>query len=232
MGWQWNRVEENVLKGIGETAHGSRAAHSMLLIALCLAVGAAAGAGAGTTAPKSIELPATVLAHLPLATPAGNHMVMERQGTKRYLYIEQASKAGYTILEVTQAEFPSFVTRQAPSNANDPAAAKAETAAQDANVPEAPDSASKTAIRSAPEAPETVKLMDLSDPEKPTTLQTFTNVTSFLADGGRGIIYLTNDEGLWVLKFKREHVQQVKKLPPCDLKPDRSPRAQAATDCQ
>lgn len=159
-------------------------------------------------------------------------MVLERQGTKRYLYIEQASKQGYTILEVTQAEFPSFVNHQAQSNPTGPATAKAETAEQDASVAEAPDPASKTAIRSSPEPPETVKLMDLSDPEKPTTLQTFRNVTSFLADGGRGIIYLTNDEGLWVLKFKREHVQQVKKLPPCDLKPDKSPRVQAATDCK
>jgi len=147
-------------------------------------------------------------------------MVLQKQGDKRYLYIQQASKEGYIIVEVTQPEFASFVSRQAPSNANDSAGGKVDTASQDAGVAEAPDPASKTAIRSSPSAPETVKVMDVSDPEKPTTLQTIKNVTCILADGGHGIIYLANDEGVWVLKYNRDQVKEAKKKPPCNLRPD------------
>jgi len=231
----WEREEEKVSRGFGETARGKRTAHSILITALFLAAAPAPGVGAGTTAPKTLEMPATVIAHLDLSTPAGSRMVLQRQGAKRYLYIEQSSKPGYIIVDVTQPEFATFVNRQAPSNsdANQTSTAKVETASQDANVPEAPDAASKTAIRSNPDPAATVKLLDLSDPDHPATLQTLKNVTGILADAGRSVIFLTNDEGLWVLKFHREQVQQAKK-PPCDVKPDRSARAQApmAGDCQ
>ncbi len=215
-----------MLQRIAESAHDYRAAHSILLTALFLAVAAAPGSGAGTTTPKSIDLPSRVIAHLPLATPPGNQMVLERQGDKRYLYIQPESKQGYIIVEVTQPEFASFVIRQAPSNANDSTAAKVEAGGQE--IAEVPDPASKTAIRSIRGAAETVNVMDVSDPEKPTTLQTIKNVTSFLADGGRGIFYVTNDEGLWVLKHNREQIKEVKKKPPCDMKPG----APVIQDCQ
>jgi len=232
----WTNGEENVIRQMGERAYGYRTAYSVLLIALFLAMATAAGVGAGTTAPKTLEMPATVIAHLKLSMPAGSRMVLQRQGTRRYLYIEQASKTGYIIVDVTQPEFSAILNRPAPSDsdANGTATGKVETASRDAIVPEAPDAASKTSIPSNPDPADTVKLMDLSDPDHPATLQTIKNVTSFLADAGRSVIFLTNDEGLWVLKFHRERVQQVTKKPPCDTRPDRSPRAQAAMsgDCQ
>lgn len=218
-----------MLSGIAAKARGDRIGHSVALLALLLALAATPGVGAGTTTSKPVELPGRVLAHLPLPTPAGSQMVLERRGEKRYLFIQQAEKLSYIVVEVTQAEFPSFVNRQAPSNANDSAAGQHETAGPDVDVPEAPDAASKTSIRSSQSVPDTLKLLDVSDPEHTTTLQTFKNVASMLADGGRGIIYLTNDEGLWVLKHNREQIQQAKKKPPCDLKPG---HAKITEDCQ
>ena len=203
---------------------------------MLLAFAAAPGSGAGTTEPRTVELPATVIAHINLTTPAGNRMVLERQGTKRYLFVEQASKAGWFVIDVTQPEFSAWVNRPEPesSDANEATTAKVETASQKTTVPEAPDAASKTSIPSNPNPAGTVKLMDLSDPDKPATVQTINNVSSFLADAGRSVIFVTNDEGLWVLKFHRELVQAAKKKEPCEMKPDVSPMKQAsrAMDCQ
>jgi len=221
-------VERKVSRGAGAISRPDRIAHRLALFALILALAAAHVAGAGPATSRAAELPGRVLAHLPLAAPAGSQMVLERRGDKRYLYIQQAEKLSYIVVEVTQPEFPSFVNRQAPSNANDSAAGERHTVGQGADVPEAPDSASKTSIRSSQSLPDTLKLLDVSDPEHPTTLQTFKNVIGMLADGGRGIIYLTNDEGLWVLKHNREQIQQEKKKPPCDLKPGRP----VIQDCQ
>jgi hypothetical protein len=44
-----------------------------------------------------------------------------------------------------------------------------------------------------------LRLLDLSDPANPRTLQTFEGVSSLLLDDGRDLIYITNDEGLWIL---------------------------------
>lgn len=166
-----------------------------------------------STKSKPTDVPATVIAHLALASPPGNQMVLQRLGDKRYLYIQQASKQGYIIVEVTKPEFPSFVKRQASSN--DSTAGKLQIVDNNVAIAETPDASSKTAIRSVPSSTETVRILDLSDPEHPTTLQTFKNVTSILADGGHGIIYLTNDEGLWVLKHNRQPLanRDVKKRP-------------------
>jgi len=205
------------VKGVAKRAQRRRILPFLTLISLLLA--GAPSARAGTPAAKQIELPAVVIAHLDLPAPPGNQMVLQKQANKRYLYIQQASQQGYTIVEVTQAEFPSFVNRQAASSSGDSSAAKAEAPGQDSEVPETPDTASKTAVRSAAGVPETVKVMDLSDPEHPATRQTIKNVTSLLADGGRGILYVANDEGLWVLKIVHEKAPPPKK-PPCDIGPN------------
>src|SRR5690348_16114460 len=44
-----------------------------------------------------------------------------------------------------------------------------------------------------------LRLLDLSDPANPRTLQTFEGVSSLLLDDGRNLIYITNGEGLWIL---------------------------------
>jgi hypothetical protein len=116
-------------------------------------------------------------------------------------------------VEVTKPEFPSFVKRQASSN--DSTAGNLELMDGKMAIAAAPDTTSKTAIRSVPAATETVRLLDVSDPAHPTTLQTFKNVTAMLPEGGRGIIYLTNDEGLWVLKHNRELLIPEAKKRPC-----------------
>jgi len=163
--------------------------------------------------PKPAEVPAKVIAHLALTSPAGNQMVLQRLGDRRYLYIQQASKQGYMIVEVTKPEFPSFVKAKAASD--DSTAGNLEFMDGKMAIAATPDNSSKTAIRSVPST-ETVRLLDVSDPAHPTTLQTFKNVSGMLAEGGRGIIYLTNDEGLWVLKHNRQLLAPAAKKQPCD----------------
>ena len=200
-----------------------------VIIAMAAAAWVVSGACAGTNASansKPTDVPAQVIAHLPLNAPAGNQMVLQKQGDKRYLYIQQASKKGYIVVEVTKPQFPSFVKSQPSSN--DATAGRLDVMSNNLAVAEVPDAASKAAIRSTPST-STVRILDLSDPENPTTLQTFKNVTSILADGGRGIIYLTNDEGLWVLKQNRQLLAPARTKKPCD---SYSAIAAMPPDCQ
>jgi len=184
-----------------------------MLALLCVSAVAALTPGMrANTKPRPTEVPAQVIAHLPLATPPGSEMVLQRTGDKKYLYIQAASKQTYTIVEVTKPEFPSVVTPTA--RAKDEPAGKLDIVGHDLGIAEVPNS-SANAIRSNTSPTETVRLLDLTDPVHPKVLQTFTGVTSLLPDGGRGIIYLTNNEGLWILKHTRQPIAPSKKKRPC-----------------
>jgi hypothetical protein len=43
----------------------------------------------------------------------------------------------------------------------------------------------------------------MTDPTNPQPIQTFSNVTSVVTDNARGVIYLSNGEGLWVVQAKQ-----------------------------
>jgi hypothetical protein len=70
---------------------------------------------------------------------------------------------------------------------------------------------------------ESVRVLDVSDPMNTKTLQTFDGVTSILSETGH--IYLTNADGLWILRYNEYRRRQ---LPPCDSESVFSPIA----DCQ
>jgi len=83
-----------------------------------------------------------------------------------------------------------------------------------AETPESAQNAStRHVVTPAPNSPkrptESVRILDLSDPKNPRTLQTFQGVTSILADDTRKLIYITNGEGLWVLRHKHTEPEPV-----------------------
>jgi hypothetical protein len=164
---------------------------------------------------KPTEVPARVIAHLalPLQEAPGSEMLLQTKGDKYYLYVQKASKQGFTVIDVTKAQNPTLVSRTAPSN--DATAGNLELVGPDVGLAEVPDKSSKGVIRSADKPTETVKVLDLSDPAHPKVLQTFNGVTAVLLDNDRGLIYLTNNEGLWILIHTRQGLTPPRKLPPC-----------------
>jgi hypothetical protein len=64
---------------------------------------------------------------------------------------------------------------------------------------EAPDATMETVSRT-----ETLKVLDLSNPANPRTILTFSGVTSTLADDAHNLVYITNGEGLWIVKHQPE----------------------------
>lgn len=165
------------------------------------------------TKTKPTEVPAKVIAHLPLDEASGSEMQLQTKGEKRYLYVQKASKQGFTVIDVTKPAAPSVVKSTASSN--DATAGKLELVSPDVGLAEVPDKSAKGVLRSADNPTETVKVLDLSDPAHPKVLQTFTGVTSILPDGARGLIYLTNNDGLWILNHNQEGSKPVKKKRPC-----------------
>jgi len=167
---------------------------------------------AGNTKPT--EVPAKVIAHLPLQEAPGSEMLLQKRGDKEYLYVQKASKKGFLVIDVGNPSLPGIVRVNAPSN--QATAGSLEMAGPDVGLAQIPEKNSKGVIRSAENPTETVKILDLSDPTSPKVLQTFAGVTSLLSDAGRGLIYLTNNDGLWILKYSRPGFAPAAKKRPCN----------------
>jgi len=53
---------------------------------------------------KPTDVPATVIAHLPLPQATGNQMLLQKEEGKQYLYVQQASKQGFMVVDVKARE--------------------------------------------------------------------------------------------------------------------------------
>ena len=165
-------------------------------------------------APKPTDVPATVIAHLPLPQATGSQMLLQREKGKQYLYVQQAAKQGFMIVDVSKPEQPNLLKRTAESN--QATSGNLQIVSPDVAIAEAPEKTAAT-LTSSSHSTETVRVLDLSDPQNPKTLETFNKVTSLLPDGGHGLIYLTNNDGLWILRYNRpSRFEPAKKKPPCD----------------
>ncbi|MFY9903775.1 MAG: hypothetical protein WBX02_14570 [Terriglobales bacterium] len=184
-----------------------------LACSLVLLIPLLASAGEQTT-PKPTDLPATVIGHLALPQATGSQMLLQKEGGKHYLYVQQAGKQGFMVVDVTSPERPNLLKRTAESNQS--TSGNLQMVSPDVAIAEAPERTSST-LTSTNRPTETVRVLDLSDPRNPKTLETFNKVTSLLPDGGHGLIYLTNNEGLWILRYNRiSALEPAKKKPPCD----------------
>jgi hypothetical protein len=185
--------------------------HRCLVISLVLVGLANASEEIG---PKPTDVPATVIGHLPLPQATGNQMLLQKENAKQYLYIQQAAKQGFMIVDVSKPEQPSLLKRTAESN--QATTGNLQIVSPDVAIAEAPEK-TPTTLTSSSRPTETVRVLDMSDPRNPKTLETFNKVTSLLPDGRHGLIYLTNSEGLWILRYSRPGLlEPAKKKVPCD----------------
>jgi hypothetical protein len=183
-----------------------------LAISLLLLPVFPAGASEQPTA-KPTDVPATVIAHLPLPQATGSQMLLQKENGKQYLYIQQAAKQGFMVVDVSKPDLPTLLKRTAESN--QATAGNLQVVSPDIAIAEAPEKTPAT-LTSNSHPTETVRVLDLSDPANPKTLETFNKVTSLLPDGGHGLIYLTNNDGLYVLRYNHpSRFEPAKKKPLC-----------------
>jgi hypothetical protein len=151
---------------------------------------------------KPTEVPAQVIAHMILKEAPGSEMLLQTKSDKQYLYIQKASKDGFTVVDVTKPSVPAFVKTSAASS--EATSGKLEMVGPDVAIAAVPDKNAKGMLHSVETPTQTIKV-----------LQTFNNVTSTLQDPGRGLIYLANNEGLWILRHARPGITPSKKKRPC-----------------
>jgi hypothetical protein len=149
----------------------------------------------------------SVVAHVVLPGTAVRQMFLQQENGKRFLYLQQ--NVHFTVVDVTDPRNPRIVER---------VASQGKLTDVDAGIAIAVQS-DQSGPGSVPT--QTIRLVDVSDPSKPHTAKKFEGVTSVYSEDGRQLIYITNSEGLWIIK----HHEPVR-LPLCTSESEENSVAQ------
>lgn len=135
--------------------------------------------------------PIRVVAHLTLPGTPATQMRLQQENGREYLYLVRESGKGFTVVDVTNPKKATVVTKETlPPGSS---IKNLDTVGNSMAIAESSNAA-------GPAQPETIRVLDLSDPANPKTVRTFNGVTSMLTEDGRRIIYLANNDGLWILR--------------------------------
>jgi hypothetical protein len=182
------------MKVIDKLIMRNRMSSPLVLMAFLAAM--APGADAKHRAATPSQQPATVVAHVPLAAFPTNRMNLQENGGKQYLYISANSSQGVTVVDVTNPSQPNVIRQLAwPNQAS---SGRLQLVSGGLALAEGPDSGSM-ATDPVPST-RTVKVLDLSDPANPRAMLSFSGVTSTLNDEAHNLVYITNSEGLWIVR--------------------------------
>jgi hypothetical protein len=187
--------------------------------------------------PSSVEarLPRTaqsqeqvsVVGHLDLHGMQVKQIFVQERSGKNYLLLRRADQNAFAIVNVSDPAKPLLGDRD---DLRQPAGAEVDlprpgSALAIAFVPERNSAPAASAMpASAITLPtESVRLIDLTDPQHPKTVKIFNRVTSVASDDGRKLVFLVNNEGLWIVSHHRNHP-----LPMCTSESEIEP----LPDCQ
>jgi hypothetical protein len=178
------------------------------LVVLALLAAMAPAADARHRAPTPAEQPVTIVAHVALSGSPTKQMNLQENDGRQYLYIGANSNQGVTVVDVTNPGQPNVVKLLAwPNQAS---SGRLQLVSAGLALAESPDSGSMAA--DPVPSTRTVKILDLSDPANPRALLSFSGVTSTLNDEAHNLVYITNSEGLWIVRnnqalgtFARSH---------------------------
>lgn len=130
-----------------------------------------------------------ILANLAIAGGPVIRVTMTRHYSRSYLYLEHASRT-LTLVDVTDPSHPSII-----ASMDLPASQSGTilTAAGDAAL------VSSDALQPVSGQKQTMSIVSFADPAHPQTVKQFTNVTCTAMDNRRGLVFVANSEGLWIL---------------------------------
>ena len=146
-----------------------------------------------------------VVAHI--SAPGGpiTRFLATQHYSSSYLYLEHENGRELTLIDVSQADKPLVLADIPTPSGSSNLYAVAGSAALFT------DDNSRTAASAAPVPPQNVRIMDLSDPKNPKVARQFTGVTALMRDDRRGLIFLANSDGVWVLHQRFATDPQVEK---------------------
>jgi hypothetical protein len=131
-----------------------------------------------------------VIAHVAFDGTGVTQVTTGEHWRKNYLYLNSADKI--TVVDVTNGGRPSITSEYRHSLP----AGQAQVQVIVGNT------ALLAEAQPAVHVPSSISIMSFANPAEPKVVRQFTKVTGFLIDSHRGLIYVVNNEGLWILNEK------------------------------
>jgi len=164
----------------------------LLIVAASIAIpGGQAKEKKPKPAPKEPQDEIQVVGHVPLTGGAVTRFIATQHYSSYYLYAEHDG-GQLTLLDVTHTVRP-MVVAEVPAALEDPGANLYAVAGTAALVTDGVE-----AVAPTPKG-QTVRIMDFSDPPHPKVAREFKDVTAMTRDERRALIFLANNEGIWIL---------------------------------
>jgi hypothetical protein len=135
-----------------------------------------------------------VVAHLPLTGGTVTRFLTTEHYRRDYLYAEHESGKALTLIDVTKLNSPAVL-----ADMTYPTAGGSDNlVAVTGNAALVAASANNVTAMT----PQTFRIMSFTDPLHPVVKQEFTGVTAMARDDKRGLIFLANADGVWILQEK------------------------------
>lgn len=131
-----------------------------------------------------------VVGHIPLTGGPVKRFFTTQHYSNSYLYAEHETGGNVTLIDVSKASKPRLLADVAYGDSAGGLSIVSGTAAL----------VTSDTSTAAPAPPQSVKIMDFSDPAHPKVAREFTGVTAMSRDDRRGLIFLANADGIWILE--------------------------------
>lgn len=171
---------------------------SLTVLASLLAVAPATEARNKKTA-SSPKDEIEVAGHIAVAGGPVRSFLTTQHYSSFYLYAQRDASNTVTLIDVTKTDQPAILGEIASAST---LAVVAGTSALAVSEP---------APQGAVPASQTIRIMDYSDPKNPKVAREFTGVTAVSRDESRGLIFVANADGIWILRKHFAEDPQVQK---------------------
>lgn len=143
-----------------------------------------------------------VVAHIPLSAGPVRRFLATDHYSSHYLYAEHDAGSSVTLIDISKPSQPVVLAE----------VAYPATAAGDSMVVVAGTAALVSSTGTPQPAPlQTIRILDFSDPQHPKLAREFAGVTAINRDDRRGLIFLANSEGVWLLHQSRAEDPEIEK---------------------
>ncbi|HEY3742293.1 MAG TPA: hypothetical protein VGL53_20725 [Bryobacteraceae bacterium] len=171
--------------------------HKRILVSTCALLLASAVADARDKKvkdqPKDPQDQIEVVGHIALTNGPVKRFVTTQHYSSYYLYAENETGKNVTLIDVTRVTRPAVLGDVALPATGGAESLYAVTGTA-ALVTEGENGAALNAQR-----PRTIRILNFADPLHPQVTREFTGVTATSRDERRGLIFVANGEGIWIL---------------------------------
>jgi hypothetical protein len=134
-----------------------------------------------------------VVGHIPLSDGPVKRFTATQHYSSYYLYAEHEAGGKVTLIDITKSNQPAVLADVAYPGASGSSSLTVVAGTAALVSSEAPGA-------TVQQPPQTIRIMDFSDPQNPKVAREFAGVTALSRDNSRGLIFIANAEGVWILQ--------------------------------